>query len=153
MASVTFCTVITGRVWLLPRLWFTQQTMKGYMFRLAGSLTDPQMGFSPPSVGAFLETTPTGWGAQVGPLFMDIMQNNEGPSIGKYLTEINCGGWHYSPGNMFQRQDTRVLRGSSLFTASDGGRKKNNKEVETCRWDNQGWLLYILCWEKPTYKS
>lgn len=64
---------------------------------------------------------------------MDIMQNNEGPSIGKYLTEINCGGWHYSPGNVFQRQDTSVLRGSSLFTASDGGRKKQNKEVETCR--------------------
>lgn len=59
---------------------------------------------------------------------MDIMQNNEGPSIGKYLTEINCGGWHYSPGNVFQRQDTSVLRGSSLFTASDGGRKKKTRK-------------------------
>lgn len=59
---------------------------------------------------------------------MDIMQNNEGPSIGKYLTEINCGGWHYSPGNVFQKQDTRVLRGSSLFTESDGGRKQKTRK-------------------------
>lgn len=58
---------------------------------------------------------------------MDIMQNNEGPSIGKYQAEINCAGWHYSPGDVFQRQDTRVLRGSSLFTVSDGGERKKKQ--------------------------
>lgn len=60
--------------------------------------------------------------------------------VERYLTEINYGGLHYSPGVPFQSQKMRVLRRESIIH----GYWQKNIEARTCSRDNQGWRMYSL---------